>query len=148
MPRDSAPCSRRRLPIRRPGKRTPSAWQPSQRYPEAKKFLAWRAAAPAPASFSGVEFFGINAFYLVDTQGQRQAVRWSMRSQVPFQPLANEQRQAAPHDFLFDDMRQKLAQQPLHWDLMMQLAQPGDPVDDPPNPGHSSDGRWWLAHWR
>ncbi|QXI30539.1 catalase family peroxidase [Pseudomonas vanderleydeniana] len=105
-----------------------------ERYPEAKKFLAWRAAAPAPASFSGVEFFGINAFYLVDTQGQRQAVRWSMRSQVPFQPLANEQRQAAPHDFLFDDMRQKLAQQPLHWDLVMQLAQPGDPVDDPSQP--------------
>ncbi|WP_017905216.1 catalase family peroxidase [Pseudomonas asplenii] len=105
-----------------------------KQYPEAEKFLAWRAQAPAPGSFAGVEFFGINAFHLVDAQGQRQATRWSMRSRVPFQPLPNEQRPAAAHDFLFDDLRQKLAQQPLYWDLVLQLAQPGDPIDDPSRP--------------
>lgn len=103
-------------------------------YPEAEKFLKWAAQAPNPASFSGVEFDGINAFYLVAADGKRQAVRWFMRPQEPFLALDPAQIKHVGHDFMFDDLRARLAQKPLRWDMVMQLAQPGDPVDDPSQP--------------
>ncbi|AZD30821.1 catalase family peroxidase [Pseudomonas chlororaphis] len=103
-------------------------------YPEAKKFLDWSEQAPSPGSFAGVDFYGVNAFFLVASDGDRQPVRWTMRAHEPFTALGGEQLQMAGHDFLFDDLRQTLSQHPLYWDLVMQLAQPGDPLDDPSQP--------------
>ncbi|MCO5397576.1 catalase family peroxidase [Ralstonia soli] len=105
-----------------------------KQYPEAEKFLKWAAQAPQPGSFGGVEFDGINAFYLVAADGKRQAVRWSMRPQEPFVQLSQDQLQHVGHDYMFEDLRARLAQKPLHWDMVMQLAEPGDPVDDPSLP--------------
>lgn len=103
-------------------------------YPEAGKFLEWAAQAPSPSSFDGVEFNGVNAFYLVASDGHRQPVRWTMQSHDPFTPLDEAQARQSGHDFLFDDLTRKLARKPLYWDMVMQLAQPGDPVDDPSQP--------------
>lgn len=103
-------------------------------YPEAEKFFSWNSGAPAPSSFAGVEYNGINSFYLVDSKGQRKPVRWTMRSHDTFTAIGEEKQSTAGHDFLFDDIRQKLTQKPLYWDLIMQLAQLGDPIDNPSQP--------------
>nr|HAS1763613.1 catalase [Enterobacter asburiae] len=103
-------------------------------YPEAEKYLKWATQKPAPGSFAGATFYSINAFYLVNAQGDRQAVRWMMRPHEPFLSMSAEQRQKADDNFLFENLRQRLAQKPLYWDYVLQLAQPGDPVDDPSQP--------------
>ncbi|MEQ0826350.1 catalase family peroxidase [Enterobacter dykesii] len=103
-------------------------------YPEAKKYLAWAAQTPAPGSFSGATFNSINAFYLIDAQGHKQPVRWMMRPHDLFMPLDETVRQKVDHDFLFEGISQRLAQKPIYWDMVLQLAQPGDPVDDPSQP--------------
>ena len=103
-------------------------------YPEAEKYLKWAAQKPAPGSFAGATFYSINAFYLVNSQGDRQAVRWMMRPHEPFLSMSDEQRQKANDNFLFENLRQRLAQKPLYWDYVLQLAQRGDPVDDPSQP--------------
>ncbi|MGU9933106.1 catalase [Enterobacter asburiae] len=64
-------------------------------YPEAEKYLKWAAQKPAPGSFAGATFYSINAFYLVNSQGDRQAVRWMMRPHEPFLSMSDEQRQKA-----------------------------------------------------
>lgn len=103
-------------------------------YPEAAKYLKWAAQKPAPGSFAGATFYSINAFYLVDAHGNRQAVRWMMRPHDPFISLSEAQRQTADRNAMFEGVSQRLAQKPLYWDFVLQLAQPGDPVDDPSQP--------------
>ncbi|WP_310648070.1 catalase family peroxidase [Burkholderia cenocepacia] len=103
-------------------------------YPEAEKFMKWAAQESAPGSFAGATFYSVNAFYLVAADGHRQPVRWMMRPHDPFMPMSDAQRQKADHDFLFEGVRERLARKPLYWDYVLQLAQPGDPVDDASQP--------------
>ncbi|HHR5552750.1 TPA: catalase family peroxidase [Klebsiella aerogenes] len=105
-----------------------------QDYPEASKYLQWAAQKPAPGGFAGATFYSINAFYLVNADSQRQPVRWMMRPHDPFVSIADEQRQKADHNFLFEQLQQRLSQHPIYWDLVLQLAQAGDAVDDPSQP--------------
>ena len=57
-----------------------------------------------------------------------------MRPHDPFVSLSEEQRQKADRNIMFEGVSQRLAQKPLYWDFVLQLAQPGDPVDDPSRP--------------
>ncbi len=103
-------------------------------YPEARKSIEQKARMPLTGSFSGAEFYVVNAFILRAANGQEQPVRWSMRPHSKFISLTKEQRDQAGHDFLFKDIKKRLAEGPLYWDLVLQLAEPGDPVNDPSQP--------------
>lgn len=103
-------------------------------YPEARKSIEQKAKMPLTGSFSGAEFYVVNAFILRAANGQEQPVRWSMRPHSKFISLTKEQRDQADHDFLFKDIKKRLAEGPLYWDLVLQLAEPGDPVNDPSQP--------------
>lgn len=103
-------------------------------YPEARKAIERKAKAPWPSSFAGAQYNVINAFILVTADGKRQPVRWSMRPHTAFVGVSGEQRSQARHDVLFEDVAQRLTKGPLYWDLVLQLADPGDPVDDPSQP--------------
>lgn len=103
-------------------------------YPEARKSIEQKAKMPLTGSFSGAEFYVVNAFILRAANGQEQPVRWSMRPHSKFISLTKEQRDQAGHDFLFKDIKKRLAEGPLYWDLVLQLAEPGDPVNDPSQP--------------
>lgn len=70
----------------------------------------------------------------MNADSQRQPVRWMMRPHDPFVSIADEQRQKADHNFLFEQLQQRLSQHPIYWDLVLQLAQAGDAVDDPSQP--------------
>lgn len=99
-------------------------------HPETAPFLAWvKTAKPSP-SYASERYDGLNAFYLVDAQGQRQAVRWRVLPQV------SETGQPAGQgaDYLAADLKQRLAQGPLRWTLQMSFAGAGDVVDDASKP--------------
>lgn len=96
-------------------------------HPEAAPFLAWVKTARPSASFATESYNGINAFYLVNAAGQRQAVRWGV---VPDGQADSQPGPAGGKDFLQDDLAQRLAQGPVRWHLLLTLAEPGDPVDD------------------
>lgn len=98
-------------------------------HPEAAPFLAWVKTAKPSASFATETYNSINAFYLVNAKGDRQAVRWAMV------PVASDEANAvaaapAGGDFLQQDLAQRLVLGPLRWQLRITLANPGDPVDD------------------
>jgi catalase len=96
-------------------------------HPETAPFLAWVKTARPSASYATETYNGINAFYLVDSAGHHQAVRWSLVPQAP-----DEADGMAPsgNDFLEQDLNQRLGLGALHWKLMITLANPGDPIDD------------------
>ncbi len=60
---------------------------------------------PLTGSFSGAEFYVVNAFILWAANGQEQPVRWSMHPHSKFISLTKEQRDQADHDFLFKDIK-------------------------------------------
>jgi catalase len=100
-------------------------------YPEIKNFMAWSKDAKTPDSFANTRFNGVNAFQLIDSQGTARFVRWSMRPHTPFVAADPEQLKTADRDYLAADLDRRLAAGPLQWDMVMQFAAPGDPIEDP-----------------
>jgi len=100
-------------------------------HPEAGPFLAWVKTAKPSASYTTETYNSINAFYLVNAEGKRQAVRWSM---VPV--AKDEVGVQAPDskDYLEADLDQHLAAGPLRWNLIFTLANSGDPINDASKP--------------
>jgi catalase len=101
------------------------------RYPEIQNFMAWSKTAPTPDSLANTRFNGVNAFFLTDAQGRQRAVRWSMRPHAPFVAADPDQLKGAARDYLAADLDRRLAAGPLQWDMVMQFAAPGDPIEDP-----------------
>jgi catalase len=105
-----------------------------KQYPEAAKFQAWAKSAPWSDSWANTQYNGVNAFRFIDADGHTRFVRWSMRPQAPFRELDAAQREQAGVDFLSRDLQQRLAQGPLRWDMVLTLANEGDPVNDASQP--------------
>lgn len=101
------------------------------RHPEIANFMAWSKDAQTPDSLANTRFNGVNAFRLVDAQGRERAVRWSMRPHAPFVAADPKRLESASRDFLGEDLERRLAAGPLQWDMVMQFAAPGDPIEDP-----------------
>lgn len=102
-----------------------------QRFPEARKFQEWAKTAPWSNSWANTQYNSVNAFRFSAADGSERFVRWSLRPQAPFEPLSPEQREQADADFLQQDLATRLSNGPLHWDLVLSVAAPGDAVEDP-----------------
>jgi catalase len=105
-----------------------------RKHPEIAKFQQWAKQAPWTSSWANTQFNSVNAFRFVDAHGRARFVRWSMRPRLPFANMDKSVREQAEADYLADDLRARLAQGPLRWDLLLTVAAPGDPVDDPSQP--------------
>ena len=96
-------------------------------HPETAEFLGWVKTAKPSASFADQNYWSLDAFVLVDGHGRHHPVRWRM---APETPVTDAVGPAGDPDYLAADLRQRLAQAPLRWHLLLTLAQPGDPIDD------------------
>lgn len=100
-------------------------------HPESAAFRQWAKDYKAPDSFANSSYNSINAFALVNQNGDTRYVRWSLVPQTPFATLPG---QVDDRDYLQHDLHHRLQQGPLRWTLRLTLAEPGDPVDDPSQP--------------
>lgn len=107
-------------------------------HPESADFLRWRAGAVPSSSFASTTYHGIHAFKLVNVGDQEQGVRWFMQPELAPQPMAAAA--GIDPDVLQTELRQRLQQSPLRWQLRMILAEPGDALDD--------SSRQWPAERR
>lgn len=100
-------------------------------HPESLRQGAFLAKAAVPASYASAQYWGVNAFELVNARGQSQFVRWQFVPSAGVVGLSEEQLKAMPDAFLFDELRQRVAQGPVSFDFKLQLAQAGDTLVDP-----------------
>jgi catalase len=97
--------------------------------PEAGPSLGVIGKRPVSSGFANDTYNSINAFLFVNDAGASTPVRWSA---VPLQPFA-----AAPspppagRDYLFDDLIAQTAKQKTQFHLILTLAAPGDPTNEP-----------------
>jgi catalase len=110
-----------------------------------EQFVASHPTVPAalattstPDSFADEEYFGIDAFVLVNRAGQRQAVRYQM---MPERVVHLDAAEAAkrPPDFLMEEIAERIKRGPVMFHVKAQLAAAGDSTKDPARPW--PDGR-------
>ena len=91
------------------------------------------ATVGTPASFADENYFGINAFVLVDKSGKKQAVRYQMVPEKLVHLTPEEAAKKSP-DFLMEEIPKRIAAKPVVFHLKAQLAEPGDQTRDGSQP--------------
>ena len=102
--------------------------------PEVLRQGKYFAGQPVPASFAKVNYWGVHAFGFVDAGGKKQFGKWVFEPVGGTQSLSDEEAKAKGTDFLFDDLRQRVAAGGVAFDFVLQLAQPGDKIDSAVTP--------------
>ncbi len=100
-------------------------------HPESMAAMQLSLAAAPPASYLGLVYHAIHAFELVDRDGSGRYVRYRWEPEEPREPLAKEEARARHPDYLRAELVDRLAVGPAAFRLVLALAEPGDPVDDP-----------------
>ena len=102
------------------------------RYPRAARILA--KAAPTlgpPASYATIRYYALHAFRFLDASDHATYVRYTWVPERP-QPRLNPAVAARRgRDYLQREIRERLSRGPVRFTLELQLAEPGDPVNDP-----------------
>ena len=94
---------------------------------EAGAKIAAESGQP-PLSWATMAFNSMNAFRLVNADGEGRYVRWTFRPEKGEHSLPEDQRATADHDYLFTGVLDEL---PIRYRLTAQLAHDDDQTTDP-----------------
>ncbi|MDX6719262.1 MAG: catalase [Solirubrobacteraceae bacterium] len=81
-------------------------------------------------SFATASFNGLHAYHLVDSAGTRRAFRYRWEAVAEPAGISPEEDRVLPPQYLLSEIKLRVAREPVAWDLVLQMAGPGDPVDD------------------
>jgi catalase len=117
-------------------RRVPSmAWRfPAYLISHPHMVRALRVNAPAlrvPQSYVSLRYYGIHAFRWVAADGSSRYVRYEWVPLDGDRRLGVREARSRSRDFLQEEMRVRLARGSAEFTLELQIAAPGDPVDDP-----------------
>jgi catalase len=98
-------------------------------HPRAMKFVQDNAVAPA--SYGTAAYFSNNAFVFVNKHGVKQAGRYQFLPVAGRRNLSDDEAKAMSPNFLSEELRTRLANGPVKFRLVVQLANAGDPTNDP-----------------
>lgn len=117
---------------------------PATGKPDPARIKAFRAAHPdtqaqadylaqhnPPPSYANSAFFGIHSFVMSNQAQHSTLVRWRFVPVDGERELSDAELQAAPPRFLQQRLIERVAQGPVHWDMVLTLGQPGDTANDP-----------------
>ncbi len=98
-------------------------------HPAAMKFVT--TPKPAPLSFATQPFFGVNAFGFTNAKGETRYGRYRIIPVTGEQHLASEEAGKQAPDYLMTELPSRLGKAEAKYRIMLQLANPGDPIEDP-----------------
>ena len=104
-----------------------------------EKFLSTHPAAlkyvstpkPAPTSFATLAFYGVNAFKFTNAKGVSRYARYQIIPAAGEHALSDAEAAKAAPNYLMDELPQRIAQGPVKFRLVAQVAGEGDSLDDP-----------------
>ena len=99
-------------------------------HPQCLKGLLAILKAPTTQSWARVTFNGLHAYFLIDAQGTRRAFRYRWVAVAPPADLTPDENRFLPPQYLVSEIKQRVAHEPVAWDLVFTMAEPGDPTDD------------------
>jgi catalase len=98
------------------------------RHPEARAFRTWLKSHPPSSRFDNATYYGISSFQMTDPQGVSRFVRWKVVPENPYRAM--DESESSDPDFLSRKLQTQIARGPLRWHLVLDVALPGDPVND------------------
>lgn len=102
------------------------------RHPEAISKLAANAGAlRPPRSYASVPYYAVHAYRFLDAQGGSRYGRYTLVPETEEPRLWPHQARGRGRDYLQDELRARLERGPVRFSLVLTVAAPGDPVDDP-----------------
>lgn len=85
---------------------------------------------PSPVSFATERFFGVNAFKLINKDGKETYVRYRITPGAGYSVLSDSDLASKSKTYLFDELAERLPQEPATFKLLAQIAEDGDSTDD------------------
>jgi catalase len=98
-------------------------------HPLAAKFV--QEIQAVPVSFATQAFFSNDAFTFVNDRGMKQAGRYKILPIAGQQDLSGADAKARSPDYLFEELKARLARGPIKYRMIVQLPNAGDPTNDP-----------------
>jgi len=98
-------------------------------HPLAAKFV--QEVHVQPVSFGTQAFFSNDAFIFVNDKGTKQAGRYKFFPVAGQQNLSEADAKTKSANYLFEELRTRLSSGPIAYRMIVQLANPGDPTNDP-----------------
>ena len=97
-------------------------------HPAALRFV--QIPKPVPTSFAKESFFAVSAFKFTNAAGMSRYGRYRVLPVAGNEYLDEPQAAARGPNFLFDEIKERVATEPVEFRLAVQLAEDGDTVDD------------------
>jgi catalase len=100
-------------------------------HPEAGPAIQAAVSAPLPASYAQCGYNGIHAFRYVNADDESRYVRYRWEPEAGVETLSQDEAKEQGRDYLQTEILERLEEGPAAFRLVVQLAEHGDPVDDP-----------------
>jgi catalase len=97
-------------------------------HPAALKFV--QTPKPIPASFAKESFFAVSAFKFTNAQGVSRCGRYRILPAAGNEYLDEAGAAARSPNFLFDEIKERVAKERVRFRIAVQLAEDGDTTDD------------------
>jgi catalase len=85
---------------------------------------------PAPVSFATEAYFAVSAFEFTNTEGVKKFGRYRIVPEAGVEHLDDEATKTKSPDYLFDEIKQRIAAGPVKYKISVQVANEGDVADD------------------
>ena len=98
--------------------------------PETTRQAAWLNARPVPASFAGVDYWGVQAYTLTNGRGAATTAKLKAVAGAGQLGLSDDELKAKPDNFYEDELKERLGKGPVTFDFVAILGEPGDPTEN------------------
>jgi len=85
---------------------------------------------PSPSSFAREAYFGVTAFRFTNKDGLSRYGRYQTVPALGIEHLSDDVVQSKDDNFLFNELTERIAKEPVSFQIMVQIANEGDVVDD------------------
>jgi catalase len=100
-------------------------------HPESTRQAAWLNSHPIPASFAGVDYWGVHSFTFTNAKGETALVKYKAIPGAGELGLTDDEAKAKGDNFYEDEMKDRLAKGPVSFELVAIRGKDGDPTNDP-----------------
>ena len=112
-----------------------------QAHPESTRQNAFLTSHPVPASYAGVDYWGVHAFTFTNAAGDTKVVKYKAIPEAGELGLSPDEAKAKGPDFYSPELKERLANGPVVFDLVAILGEKGDPTSDPTLRWDNEDNR-------
>ena len=103
-------------------------------HPNMAAAFALRGQTPVPISLAQTNFHAIHVFLFLNADDELHHVRYHWVAGLGLSGMDADKQKALPHDYLFTEMEARVAKGPVSYTLLFEIAEPGDPINDPAAP--------------